>query len=103
MTKKSNTPPCGSALRYTVTSFLVISGHFHHLNPAKITPGTKLHLYANFQDDRSNGLGANPGQTDRQTLAAYYIDDRSTGLGANPGQTDRHTDKQTNRRKPLII
>ena len=54
----------------------VISGHFRHLNPAKITPGTKFHLYANFQDDRSTGLGANPGQTnkqtDRQTVAAYY-------------------------------
>ena len=43
-----------------------------------ITPGMNLDLNANFQDDRSNGLGANPGQTDRQTdkqtLAAYYID-----------------------------
>ena len=40
---------------------------------AQITPGTKLHLYTNFQDDRSTDLGANPGQTDKQTLAAYYI------------------------------
>ena len=45
----------------------VISGHFRHLNPAKITPGMNLDLYANFQDDRSTGLGANPGQTNRQT------------------------------------
>ena len=57
-----------------MTSFPVISGHFRHLNPAKITPGMNLDLYANFQDDRSTGLGANPGQTDRQTVAAYYID-----------------------------
>ena len=34
-----------------------------------------LDLHANFQDDRSTGLGANPGQADRQTQATYYIDD----------------------------
>ena len=60
-----------------MTSFSVISGNFRHLNPAKITPGMNLDLYANFQDDRSNGLDGNPGQTDRQTdrqtVAAYYI------------------------------
>ena len=44
---------------------------------AQITPGTKLHLYTNFQDDRSTDLGANPGQTNKQT--------------------DKQTNKQTNK------
>ena len=56
-----------------MTSFPVISGHLRHLNPAKITPGMNLDLYANFQDDQSNGLGAHSGQTDKQTDASRLL------------------------------
>ena len=69
-----------TSLPFPVTSFPVL---WRHLNSAKITRGTKLHLYANFQDDRSNGLGAKTEQTnwqtDRQTDASRLLYRCKTG------------------------